>query len=49
MPRYFNVKCVIGFEKKKTKGLNRIAKKEKKMAKVNHASERRTLILKIIT
>jgi hypothetical protein len=46
-----NIKCVIGFERKKAKGLNRITKKEKKMAKVNHASERITLILilKIIT
>jgi hypothetical protein len=26
-----NIKCVIGFERKKAKGLNRIAKKEKKM------------------
>jgi hypothetical protein len=40
---------VIGFERKKAKGLNRIAKKEKKRAKVNTASERRTLALSIIT
>jgi hypothetical protein len=39
---------VIGFERKKAKGLNRIAKK-KKRAKVNTASERRTLALSIIT
>jgi len=44
-----NVKCVIGFERKKAKGLNRIAKKRKNMAKVNYALERRTLVLKIIT